>query len=453
MTGGLVGHRGEGPAFRGQAQSAAEAQRPALLSRIVSALLPSFPRLSLMRRLRLHFVLTCGAALVMVLALIIGIAEMSVYTSMIETADRILVMMADNEGHFPADPLAYEMYGDDISRETPYESRWFIVRIPAAGGEVSIDTAQTVTVDDAIAMEYADVASTSGSDFGFVSGFRFMRRREPSGDLYVFLDRRRQLESFRSGVSSLVVISGCGVVLVLAILAVASKEIIRPVVESHMKQRRFIADAGHDIKTPLSIISADTEVLAFAVGEDNEWVEDIRRQVRTLTGLTNDLVFLSQLEEDQRGASRIRLDLSELVDGQCDAFSAAARAAGHSIARDIQPGIVAMVDERMMRQLMGVLLDNAIKYSSDGAEISVSLAKRRRAAAIVVENAAPDGTLGHVDRWFDRFYQEDASRTHRNGGFGIGLSMAEAVAKAHGGRIQASVKDGTQLTMTVTLPL
>lgn len=410
------------------------------------------PRLSLMQRMRLQFIVVSAIALGIVLTLILGIAEMSVYTEMIDTADQMLVMMADNDGHFPDDPLAYETYGADITREAPYESRWFSVKVNALDGSIETDTAQTIRIDDEAARAYTDVASHSGSKFGFVSDFRFIRRHAESGDLYVFLDRGRQLSAFYKGLSSMIIIVVIGATMVLAILAVASQEILRPLVESQLKQRRFIADAGHDIKTPLTVISADAEVLSYEVGADNVWVEDIRRQVGILTGLTNDLIFLSRMEEDQRSMTKVELDLSALVTEQVNSFRTAAMAARRGITSDVGEGIMFVGDERMLRQLMSVLLDNAIKYSAEGTEIGVTLERKRKTISLEVINIATEGSLDHVDKWFDRFYQEDAARTHSQGGFGIGLSIAEAVTKASGGRIQASVWEGNLLVMSVLLP-
>lgn len=408
--------------------------------------------LSMSQRLRAKFVIMSGGALVLVLAVIIGIAELSMYGEMIATADHTLRLMADNEGQFPSDPVTFGMYDEQIGKETPYESRWFSVRLPH-GGEPVVDTAQVVTIDEAMARIYSEEAIASGDEYGFVSSFRFIHRYSSDEDLLIFLDRGRQLGAFYGGLASIVFISAVGVAAVLVLLAIASKAVVRPFVESHVKQRQFITNAGHDIKTPLTIISADADVLAMDVGEDNEWLSDIKRQVGILTRLTNDLVFLSQMEEEQRNMTRVEFSLSDMVSDQVLAFASMARAEGRGLASDIQPGIMLDGDERMMRQLMSVLLDNAIKYSTDGGEVGVSLS-RRKVTSLEVSNTAPVDSIRHIDRWFDRFYQEDYSRSASGDrrGFGIGLSVAQAVVTAHGGRIQAQVRDDNILVMVVTLP-
>ena len=414
---------------------------------------PGFlPHLSMSQRMRMKFVVMSGGALVLVLTIIIGIAEFSMYGEMIATADHTLRLMADNEGQFPSDPMAFGRYDAKIGQETPYESRWFSVRLPH-GQDPIIDTAKVVTIDEGMARLYAEEAIASGDEYGFVSSFRFIHCYSADEDMLIFLDRGRQLGAFYGGLASIVFISAVGVVAVLVLLSFASKAVVRPFVESHVKQRQFITNAGHDIKTPLTIISADADVLAMDVGDDNEWLVDIKRQVGILTRLTNDLVFLSQMEEEQRNMTRIEFSLSDMVAEQVLSFATMARAEGRTLTQDVQPGIMFKGDERMMRQLMSVLLDNAIKYSVDGGEVRVRLA-RRKATTLEVSNTVAVDSIRHIDRWFDRFYQEDYSRSASGDrrGFGIGLSVAQAVVAANDGRIQAQVRDDNLLVMTVTLP-
>lgn len=143
--------------------------------------------------------------------------------------------------------------------------------------------------------------------------------------------------------------------------------------------------------------------------------------------------------------------MSELVASSVDSFRSATKAEGKVLTSTIDSDVIVFADEKMIRQLLSVLLDNALKYSDDGGNINVSLTHAKSAAVLEVSNTAPMGSLEHVDRWFDRFYQGDKSRTHSRQGFGIGLSVAQAVVTANGGRIQASVRDGNTLVMTVTL--
>lgn len=427
-------------------------------SRLVDRFLDRKPsrNKTMVQRLRIKFVLLGTSAILVVLSTILGIAEMTIYSEIIETADHTLTLLADSNGTFPEDARTYGLYDDQITRETPYESRWFIVRIghdgTATHPNIGVDTSQTVTIDEETAKNYAEIADEDGHSFGFVNMFRYIHRKSDSEDLFVFLDRGRQLQSFHRGAMSTISIAVIGVTAVIVILILASKPVMEPFVESHVKQRQFITNAGHDIKTPLTIIAADADVLSMEIGEDNEWISDIRRQVDELTKLTNDLIFLSKMEEDRSDDEKLLFDLSETVSGVAGSFVMVARSSGKRIETDIEDGIEVIGNEKMLRQLTSVLIDNAMKYSVDGGTIGVTLSKKKKNVTMVVRNVTDNPEELQTDKWFDRFYQEDSSRSHGREGFGIGLSIALAVVTAHYGRIQASVKDDT-VEMTVSLPI
>lgn len=411
--------------------------------------------LSMAQKLRIKFVLLGTSAILVVLTTILGIAEMTIYSELIETADHTLSLLADSNGTFPEDSRTYGLYDDQITRETPYESRWFIVKVaPGADGQstVSVDTSKTVTINEEAAKRYSEIAAQDGHAFGFVNMFRYIHRTNEDGDLFVFLDRGRHLQSFYRSVMSTISIAVIGVTTVIVILIIASKPLMSPVVESHIKQKQFITNAGHDIKTPLTIIAADADVLEMEIGEENEWVSDIRLQVEELTKLTNDLIFLSKMEEDRSDDEKILFNLSDTVTRTADSFAMVAKSSGKELDLDIEQDVRVMGNEKMLRQLTSVLVDNAIKYSVDGGTVRVVLSKRKRNVSLLVTNVtdAPDEL--QVNRWFDRFYQEDSSRSHGRGGFGIGLSIAQAVVTAHAGHIQASVKNDT-VEILVSMPI
>ena len=413
---------------------------------------------ALAHTLRVKFVILGTSSILIVLSMILGIAEMTIYSEIIETADHTLTLLADSNGTFPEDPRTYGLYDEQITRETPYESIWFIVRTwdegasSSNGGHVGIDTSKTVTVDEDTAKRYAEIAATDGHTFGFVNSFRYIHREVEDGDLFVFLDRGRQLQTFYKGAFATVIIAAIGVAAVVVILILASKPVMNPFVENHAKQREFITNAGHDIKTPLTIIAADADVLSLEIGDDNEWLNDIRRQVAELTKLTNDLIFLSKMDEDRDECDDVPFDLSDAVAGTVDSFATVAHASGKTLKRDITGGITVMGDEKMLRQLSSVLIDNAIKYSDEGGTISVMLSRKRKVVTLSVRNTTDETGDMDAGRWFDRFYQEDSSRNSERSGFGIGLSIAQAVVSAHGGQIRASAKDH-MVEIVATMPI
>ncbi len=209
-------------------------------------------------------------------------------------------------------------------------------------------------------------------------------------------------------------------------------------------------NAGHELKTPLTIIDADAELLEMDV-PGNEWLTDIRCQTRRLSDLTHDLIFLSRMEE-QISSRRIEFPLSDAVSECAASFQAVAKTQDKTFITSIEPMISFVGDENGILRLLSILLDNAIKYSSDGGTISLSLACQGKKVRMTVENSLDGMVPGTLENMFERFYRGDVSRS-RQEGHGIGLAIAKAVVEAHRGKISAAVKEGKTMTVSVILPL
>ena len=229
-----------------------------------------------------------------------------------------------------------------------------------------------------------------------------------------------------------------------------SGRMIRPIAESYRKQRRFITDAGHEIKTPITIIDADLEILRMETG-DNEWVQDIQTQTARLAALTNDLICLSKMEEEEVQAKRIEFPLSDAVRETAESFQTLAKTRGRTLLIHVEPMLSYVGDEKALCQLVEILIDNALKYSREGDTVHLTLERQGRFIRMAVENGVENMDKDVVDNMFDRFYRADRARASDGGGHGIGLSIAQAVVSAHRGKISAAVNAG-RLTMTVLLP-
>ena len=265
----------------------------------------------------------------------------------------------------------------------------------------------------------------------------------------VFSDSASSLSSLRTTLLYSIALALLGLGTVLVLLLLLSQRIIRPVAESYEKQKRFITDAGHELKTPLTIISADTDLAEVECGE-NQWLTDIRRQAQRLTGLTHDLIFLSWMEE-QPQLQLLDFPLSDLVEETAQSFLAPAKSQGKALSLSIQPLLSCTGDEKSLRQLLSILLDNALRYAADGADIAVELQSKGRNILLRVSNPmAHPLDKAALEHLFDRFYRGDAARSP--GGYGLGLSIARSIVAAHRGKIRAECPDGVTLTMAVTLP-
>ena len=232
------------------------------------------------------------------------------------------------------------------------------------------------------------------------------------------------------------------------ILFFASGVIFKPVNESYIKQKRFITNVSHDIKTPITIIGADTEVLEIEQGE-NEWTKDIKSQVTRISELTEKLVMLSRLEEGERLVTT-EFSLSDAITEQSKSFVGLAETQGKRLTVEIESGVSYVGDEKQIRSLISLLLDNAIKYSSHGGEIRLTMSSGKT-KEIILTNPVDQIQQGNLSYLFDRFYRADSSRNSESGGHGIGLSVAKAIVTAHKGKITAQSQDGKSIKFTINL--
>ena len=267
-----------------------------------------------------------------------------------------------------------------------------------------------------------------------------------------FLDCSNSLSSARTFLLASVVVSLLGLGAVFLMMLWLSGRFTRPMAESYEKQKRFITDAGHEIKTPITIIDADAELLSMDA-PDNEWLHDIRAQTKRLAQLTNDLIFLSKMDEERPQLQMIDFPLSDMVGETAASFRSRAIKEGKTFTLDIQPMLTMCGDEKALCQLVNILTDNALKYSPKGGEVSLGLKETGKNAVLTVTNTCESIPEGNLNDLFDRFYRSDKSRSSSTGGHGLGLSIARAVVNAHKGRITVSAPDRHTMRFFVLLPM
>ena len=424
----------------------------------------------MIKKLRRKFIAATMASLSVVLLIILGGVNLMSYQKVVADADAVLDVLVENGGSFPkpqgvkgeeapsGDAPAPEeekhlLTHRGLSPETPYESRYFWVLLDENGACVDTDTGQIAAVDEETAQLAASQVWAASDGGGFWGNYRYRICTEGENSRVIFLDCGQTLSGFRTTLLARVALSLVGLLAVFMLLLILSKRIVRPVTESYEKQKRFITDAGHELKTPLTIIGADLDLAEMECGE-NQWLTDIRRQVKRLTGLTHDLIYLSRMEEGQEMLSAIEFPISDVVEEMAQSFAAPAQSQHKEFRVQVQPMLSYTGDEKAIRQLVSILLDNALKYSGSGGCIEVRLEKQNHALLLSVRNTTTQPVeKDQLPRLFDRFYRLDSSRNKQTGGYGLGLSIAKSIVSLHKGKIRAESPDPKTLLMIVSLPV
>lgn len=414
----------------------------------------------MIRKLRIKLILASMLSLLLVLTVIFGTVGILNYKKIVADADSILSILEENDGSFPIEEHRRGglSRGEDskkedthFSPELPYESRYFSVFFAEDGSVVSVNIGKIAAVNTETAIEYAQTVLSDGSSQGFVDDYRYTIYTSGNEVHIIFLDYEGEMSSFRTFLFTSTGVSIIGLLAVLLLLILLSGRIIKPFSENYEKQKQFITDAGHELKTPLTIIDADTDILEMDIGE-NEWLRDIQTQTKRLTQLTNNLILLSRMEE-QPQREKIEFPISDLAEEAVDTFQALAKTHNKILSGQIEPMLSMTGDEKAILQLITILLDNAVKYSNDGGKIEVSLKKQKNLIILSVFNTVEFISGENLTHLFDRFYRADKSRNSQTGGYGLGLSIAAAIVNAHKGKITASTHDEKSLMIVAAFPL
>ena len=339
-----------------------------------------------------------------------------------------------------------------MSPEVPYESRFFTVTISSDGNIIKSDFSKILSVDESTANKYIEIALKNKNSKGFAKQFRYLKKSYGRQTDIIFLDCGRKLDSYNAFLWTSIIVGFGGCVIVFFVFLFLSGKIVKPIAESYAKQKRFISDAGHEMKTPLTIINANLDLLES--DEKSEELDEIRKQTKRMTQLTNNLVYLSKMEESEHTVKKIEMPLSDIVSETANSFKSLALAKELNFTADITPDISIIGAPDAIRQLTSILLENAVKYSEKYGTVQIKLSLNKKSAILTVFNTTETqinkDDLPYV---FDRFYRADASRNSSTGGFGIGLSVAKAIAKTHGGNIKAETESGKDFTVTAVLPI
>lgn len=267
--------------------------------------------------------------------------------------------------------------------------------------------------------------------------------------LVAFIDNTFMFESISSLMRYTLIFGGLAILALLAVSVFLAKKIVDPLEESYTKQKQFISDAGHELKTPVSVVSANAEMLEREIGE-NQWLSNIQYENERMGKLISELLELSRTEN----ATMVMeyLDFSRLVSREALSFESVAFEKGFTLNCNIEDRIHLSGNEGKLTQLVSILIDNAIRHSSGGNDIALSLKRNHGHAYLSVSNPGEPIPDSEREQLFDRFYRVDQARNSDSGHYGLGLAIAKAVVTAHNGKIDVICENG-YVTFKASFPL
>lgn len=332
--------------------------------------------------------------------------------------------------------------GGRQSAHTQYGSRFFFVTIDAQGNSTVMDKGNSELLDEE-AVGYANRVMAGGSSEGMLDDYLYSVEDVDGTTRILFLDCTTEIQSLWQllGISMAV---GVGAFLIATGFVVRfSSFAVRPLEESARKQKQFVADAGHELKTPLSVIATNMDILEVDLADEPdklEWIDSTNRQVQSMRDLVNDLISLSKMEEGEADLVFADVSLSDMADECVMTFEPVARSRGKALVASIDEGLCTRGDEPSIRQLLMILIDNAVKYAVGDGVVEVSLRSEGRDVIFSTRNE----WLHNVDprdleSLFDRFVRGDRSRDRSDGsnGYGLGLSIARAIAQKNHAKLNA----------------
>lgn len=405
----------------------------------------------MIKRLQKRFIRIAMLSVTIVMVLLSLIVNIANFASTNSDLTHMLTLISENRGTIPT----RTPFGDDrkeglkpdkkpggndslINQETPYATRYFCLHFDESGNLDEADLGHIAAITENETAEYVAVALKHGEGFGYYSHYKYHVVSQGDGRyMAVFLDCYQEMRAVRIvAICSLLADAIC-ILLVYILVVVFSKKAIAPVVRSAEQQKQFITDAGHELKTPITVIATSLKLLEMETGKQ-KWLDKAAAQTEKLKDLVNSLVTLSRMDEEESPLHFQKFSISDAVTETAESFRDFARSNGHELQISIEPGLTYNGDEYAVRRLVTILLDNAVKYASENSGIYLTLTKSRKGVVIRSGNDCDEVVPEELNKLFDRFYRADKSRNASTGGFGIGLSIARSIAEGHKGSIRAT---------------
>lgn len=409
----------------------------------------------MLKKLRWKFILIITALLAGMLAAALAVQTVSAARQYREETERVLRAVLD-QGEAALDPL--RPFGGGLGQDD--ELRTGLPAFYAVAdrwGRVGLALGFNAVLDEETVVRAVEEALAAGRESGRLEGLglRFLIRSGGNRLELAFagMDWERGAVRRQALAAALILAAALPGFFVVSVLL--SRWLVRPVEESWRRQQQFVADASHELKTPLTVLLADADILLGhpddTIRSQSRWVEHLRDEGLRMKGLVEDLLFLARGDAGDRERPRGRVELSQVCEGCVMSFEPLAFEAGLVLESSVAPGVGVTGDGEELRRLCAILLDNACKYCGPGGTVRVTL-KGGGEAALTVHNTGEPIPAEDQAHLFERFYRADAARGREKGGYGLGLSIAAAIVERHGGKIAVRSTVGEGTAFTVILP-
>ncbi len=406
----------------------------------------------MIRRLRRRFIRIALIALTVAMVLVTGVVNLVHWVSVRGELQDTLDFLVDMGG-MDAPGKGGRLTGKPKhTRNVVSEASWFSVFLDARGQIRVMNLNSMTDADEDTAAALAQEALASGRETGWLSDYLYRMTDTGGARMLLFLN----CETKRTAAVTLACISGAaclgGILLAWLIVSLASRRAIGPIIRNMEQQKQFITNASHELKTPLTVISTNMQLLQMEA-PGSPWVASTQKQTAQMRRLVEELVYLSRLEEEGAPLAMEPLRLDSLLIDAAEPFRDMAEFAGKRLTVRADAPVTVTGDRASLERLLSTLLDNAVKYGAPEGEITAEVRQEGRQAVLTVTNPVTEPlTRDQLSQMFNRFYRADPSRSKdRQEGFGIGLAIAAAIAEKHGGTIEARMAGDTALAMVCRL--
>ncbi len=414
--------------------------------------------MDIIHRLRRKFLFLAFIAVVLILAGALGLINTITYMKMRGEVDTLLDVIVQNDGvlpvHQPGTSTQSWLSDPEWFNDTPefaHQTRYFSVVMDEKGKIQRLNLSNISAFTELQALEIASRLAETNASQPVRGMFKNKRasyayevsERDAGGKLVVVMDCTRDVGAVEAFSRYSLRFGLVCVILYLLVLGFLSNYAIRPFVENMESQKRFITNAGHELKTPVAIISANAEALELISGK-SQWTDNILVQVKRVTRLINELIMLARMgEKNQKQLNLEPVDVSQCFTDAVHSFAPLVENEKKKLESQIPEGIEAESDPKYLYEIFTIFMDNAAKYCDDGGTIRAVLEPHgKKGFRALVSNDYKNGAGQDYTHFFERFYRGDESHNSQKAGYGIGLSMAQEATRLLGGKIQVEYRDG-----------